>query len=285
MAVVTAFHPGPSLRLVVEAALPQASAVVVVDNTPDGHVGAAQALSDLDGVRIIAGGVNRGLAGALSAGIAASGDSEFVFLLDQDSVVSPDLVHRLVQLLDDDPRRAISSPAPWDAVEGRYLDPRASSRPELATMAVVITSAMLLRRMAYAQTIGLREDFFVDGVDQDLCLQLRAAGWSIVQDRRLLLPHSLGSTTWHRLGPILIRATHHPTWRLYWAARNSTILGREYWRSEPRWCLVNALVLGYWMLTVLLFEPPRIARLRTMFRGIADGFRGRRDLRFLPGAS
>ncbi|HEY4226655.1 MAG TPA: glycosyltransferase [Pseudolysinimonas sp.] len=284
VAVMTAFHPGESLVGVVDAVLAQVSEVVVVDNTPVDGRGASDVLGVRPGVRILGNGSNVGLATALNEGIEAAGDSEFVFLVDQDSEIPEGMVGSLLGLLDADSRRAIACPAPWDAVEGRYLDPRTPRRPEIAEMAVVITSAMLLRRAAYRQTAGLRDDFFVDGVDQDLCLQLRAAGWVIVQDRRLLFPHSLGETRWHRFGPLRIRATHHPTWRLYWAARNSTILSRDHWRSEPRWSLVNALILGYWMLTVLLFEPPRRRRAGTMLHGIADGVRGRRDDRFLPGS-
>lgn len=284
VAVVTAFNPDRSLAAAVDSALLQCARVVVVDNTPAGGRLASEVLEDRNGLTILHSGSNVGLAAALRRGIDASGESPYIFFLDQDSVVAAGLVAALAALLEEDDRRAIASPAPWDARAGRFLDPRTASRPDVAEMRVVITSAMLLRRAAYRQTNGMREDFFVDCVDQDLCLQLRKAGWTIVQDKRLLLPHSLGSTQWHGVGPLKLRATHHPRWRLYWAARNGVILSRENLRFDPRWSITNAALLAYWLLTVALFEPPRWPGIRALLHGIGDGIRSRRDLRYLPGS-
>lgn len=284
VAVVTAYVPGDELAAAVDSAVLQCSRVVIVDNTPEGKRSAADILGTRTDVSVLRNPQNLGLAAALARGVDASGESPFIFFLDQDSVLPPTLVASLARLLDDDPRRAVAAPAPWDASSRRYLDPRTAARPDVAEMSVVITSAMLLRRVAYAQTQGMRDDFFVDCVDQDLCLQLRRAGWSIVQDKRLLLPHSLGESRWHGIGAFRLRATHHPQWRLYWVSRNGTMLSREYFRFDPRWSLVNLAILAYWVVTVALFEPPRWRGVRTMLHGVADGVRGRRDSRFLPGS-
>lgn len=282
-AVLTAYAPDERLRAVVESAVLQCSRVVVVDNSPPGAVTASDLVGAVPDVEILVSPGNVGLAAALNRGIAHSGDSEFVLLLDQDSVLENPMVAQLAAHLDADGSRAAAAPAPWDAEAGRYLDPRTRARETLAEMSAVITSGMLMRRSAFAATVGMREDFFVDCVDQELCLQLRRAGWSIVQDKSLLLPHSLGETQWHGPRFARIRATHHPRWRLYWVARNGVMLSREYFRFDPRWAITNIAILGYWMITVLLFEPPRLRRFSTMLRGIADGLRGRRNSAFLPG--
>jgi len=285
VAVVTAFKPEPGLIDAIDAALVQCAQVVVVDNTPSGATSAGDILPQRRGLTVLRNAGNVGLAAALRRGIDASGESEYIFFLDQDSVVAPGLVSGLAHLLDQDSRRAIAAPAPWDAAAQRYLDPRTAGRPDVALMPVVITSAMLMRRAAYDQTDGMRDDFFVDCVDQDLCLQLRRAGWTIVQDKRLLLPHSLGATRWHGIGFLKLRATHHPQWRLYWVARNGLILSREYFRFDPRWSVTNLAILAYWLVTVAMFEPPRWRGVRILLHGVADGLRGRRDVRYLPDAS
>jgi rhamnosyltransferase len=281
-AVITAFKPGIELVDLVAAALRQCRHVVVVDNTPPDFAGVAQLPYPKELLTVLADGKNVGLAAAINLGVAEAGDVDFLFLLDQDSVVTEGLVARLASHLDKEHVRGIASPAPWDALAQRYLDPRASRRPMVTEMPVVITSGMLVRRAAFMQTAGMREDFFVDCVDQDFCLQVRDAGWSIVQDRGLLIPHTLGESRWHRLGPLKLRATHHPTWRLYWVARNGIILSKDYRAFDPSWALTNLAILAYWSVTIALFEAPRWRRLITLARGVHDGLRGARDASYLP---
>ena len=281
-AVITAFRPGAALLEAVRAASSQCSRVVVVDNTPAGESGAEALLGDRPGVTLLRDGANRGLAAALNQGVAEAPDVDAYLLLDQDSTVPADLVSQLWAALERDERIAIASPAPWDPDAERFLDPRTRARPEVADMDVVITSGMLLRRAAARELGDFRVDFFVDGVDQDYCLRARRAGWRIVQDRRVLLPHSLGETRWHGIGPLRVRATHHPTWRLYWMARNGVVLIRENLRQRPRWALTSIALLAYSTMAVAAFEPPRGPRLSAIRAGVRDGLSGRLDARFVP---
>ncbi len=290
VALVTAFRPDERLAAVVRSAAGQCARVVVVDNTPLGERGASELLVGAgvptgadDHVLVHRSGANLGLAGALNLGTGLAGEAGALLLLDQDSVLPDDAVLRLGAHLSD-PRVAVAAPVPWDAGAGRYLDPRAARRPELADLPVVITSGMLVRRSALDAVGPFREDFFVDSIDQDLCLRLRRDGWRVLQDRSVRLPHSLGETRWRGVGPLRLRSTQHPTWRLYWAARNGIVLARENWRREPVWVATSLALLGYVALTVLLFEPPRRARLRTMAHGLRDGWAGRTDPRQRPGS-
>ncbi|MGN8245647.1 glycosyltransferase [Cellulomonas soli] len=275
VAVVTSYLPGPGLAAVVASAADQVDVVVVVDNTPVGAAGAADVLPPSDQVEIVAMGYNSGLAAALNAGIARHPDHALVLLLDQDSTIPTDMVSRLRARLDEDPSIGIVAPAPWDAEAGRYLDPRAARRPQLADLGAVITSGMLLRRTLIDEVGPFREDFFVDCVDQEFCLRTRAAGWRVVQDRTVLLPHELGETRWHGRGPFRLRATHHATWRLYWIGRNSAVMLREHGARARGWSIQWAAIVGYWALTILLFEPPRFRRLGALLGGLRDGAAGR----------
>lgn len=274
-AVVTAYGPGQGLADVVASVLDQVDVVVVVDNTPAGTPGAADVLEPHPRLEIVPMGFNAGLAAALNAGIARHPEHARVLLLDQDSTIPAGMVGRLAARLDEDATIGVVGPAPWDAEARRYLDPRASRRPELADLGAIITSGMLVRRATLDGVGPLREDFFVDCVDQELCLRVREAGWRVVQDRTVLLPHELGETRWHGWGPFRLRATHHPTWRLYWIGRNSAIMLREHGRGAPAWSLQWLAIVAYWAVTIVLFEPPRLRRVGTLLRGLADGATGR----------
>lgn len=280
-AVVTAFRPGPGLADVVAAASAQCARVVVVDNTPPGEPCAAELLGQRPGLVVERSPENLGLAAALNRGVALAGDAAVLLLLDQDSAPPKDLVPRLARHLDGTVR--VATPAPWDATAGRYLDPRAARRPVVADVPVAITSGMVVDRSVLAEVGPFREEFFVDCVDQDFCLRVRRAGGRVVQDRSVRLPHSLGETRWRGWGPLRLRSTQHPTWRLYWATRNGVVLARENLRREPVWALTSIALMAYVALTVALFEPPRLARLARMARGVRDGLRGRVDDSQRPG--
>lgn len=278
-AVVTWFRPDAGALLVLDDALRECDDVVVVDNTPRGE----PTLEAPDPrVRLLRPGRNLGLAGALNLSLAHAPGSALL-LLDQDSRLPIGLVERLlVHLAAVDVGAA--GPAPWDAEEKRYLDPRTARRPTVAELPVLITSGLLVRREALAEVGPFREDFFVDAVDLDLCLRLRRAGYRLLQDRSLRLPHRLGATRWHRVLGVGVRATHHPDWRVASAARNGGVLVREHLRTDPRWAVTHLLLMTYWALTVAAFEPPRRRRLLLLLRGFSDGLRRRPWVAGPPGA-
>lgn len=282
VAIYTAYEPSENLKSSVIETLKQCSQVVVADNTPLGKRNARDVLGDIPNVTIIGDGSNIGLAKALNHAIAHALSAEFFFFLDQDSSPQPGLVKSLHSSLQTHSQAGAIGPAPWDEENNRFIDPRTTSRKDLAELPVIITSAMLVRKTAFDQTSGFRNEFFVDCVDQEFCLQLRKSGWTVLQDKRILLPHSLGEMKWHGFGPFKLRATHHPTWRLYWAARNGVMLSKEYFNFDKRWALTNLAILGYWIVTVTFFESPRIAKLQALFRGIYDGSRGRMRETYLP---
>lgn len=281
-AIYTAYEPTENLKASVHEALKQCSGVVVADNTPRGKRNARDVLGNITGVTIIGDGSNLGLAAALNHAVEMADKASFLFLLDQDSSPQPGLVESLRITLDQHPEAGAIGPAPWDETNNRFIDPRTTNRKSIAELPVIITSAMLVRKSAFLSTSGFRNDFFVDCVDQDFCLQLRKSGWKVLQDKRILLSHSLGEMKWHGFGPFKLRATHHPTWRLYWAARNGVILSKENFSFDKKWALTNLAILAYWIVTVALFEKPRITKLKALFRGMWDGSRSQMRKTYLP---
>jgi rhamnosyltransferase len=79
-----------------------------------------------------------------------------------------------------------------------------------------------------------------------------------------------------------LASSRHPTWRLYWIARNGMILLREHRRTAPRWALGTAAYFVQWVLVRTLVEAPRGQRLAVMARGFRDGWSGRTTDGYLP---
>jgi rhamnosyltransferase len=288
-AVVTAYHPDELLRGVVEAALQRCAAVLVVDNTPAPAAHEPARPDPLGGFRdprvtLLGSGRNVGLAAALNQGVAAlPAQTEAVFFLDQDSVIPDGLIDGLAKDLDD-PSIGVVGPSPVDTVTGRAYETMAGRHDQLDDRDMVITSGMLLRRSCLEKVrgAGFREDFFVDYVDLDFCLQLRRAGVRIVRDRALELPHSIGDVRPHRVLGRTVRIGHYAAWRHYWIARNGSILIRENLRPLPVWAVTNTLFLSRWFLQILLFEPRRRTHAAAFLHGLRDALTGRVTRRYIP---
>ena len=80
-----------------------------------------------------------------------------------------------------------------DAATGGRYERTADRHAAVDDRPSIITSGMLVRRSAFADVPGFREDFFVDCVDSDFCLRVRRSGRRVVRDAALVLPHSIGS--------------------------------------------------------------------------------------------
>jgi rhamnosyltransferase len=283
-AVTTAYHPDERLRAVVEAALGSCEKVIVADNTPAASSSLARDLGG-DRVEVLSLGANLGVAAALNAGLRAVPPScEAVLLLDQDSVLSEELVIALAAHLAQ-PGVVAAAPSPWDAASGTHYGTLTSLQAEVTDQDAVITSGMLVRRAAADAIGGFREDLFVDYVDIDFCLRLRTAGGRIVQDKSLRLPHSIGDRRTHRVLGIPVKVIHYPAWRHYWIARNGVILIAAHGRRFPAWSLRTALYLLRWVAVTAAFEPSRRQCLRAFLRGLRDAAGRRLDPAYRPGGA
>ncbi|MBS2548247.1 glycosyltransferase [Catenulispora sp. NL8] len=284
-AVFTAYHPDERLAAAVEAALRSCASVIVVDNTPAGAdgsdpVSSAPALAGPQ-VTVIAHGRNVGLGAALNIAVRElPADIEAVLFLDQDSELPPEIVPGLVADLDD-AAVGIAAPSPWDPKHQRYYCSDARRTDGVSDEEAVITSGMLVRREVLAK-VTFNEDMFLDWVDVAFCLDVRRAGWRIVIDWRLRLPHEIGACEVHTKFGRTVHYSHYPAWRLYWIGRNVSILHRGHFASRPRALASSLVFLGERLTNTLLFEPRRRTHVPALLRGFRDGFRERVDPRYLP---
>jgi rhamnosyltransferase len=279
-AILTAYLPDERLAAVVESSLVDCSGVIVVDNTPAGSPSLAGKLDD-PRVTVVAVGRNLGLGGALNRGVAAlPADAEAVLLLDQDSVLPEGLVSGLATHLESDPRIGVVAPNPWDSehdaaynfgIAGKTVEDRLG----------VITSGMLVRREC-VDRCQFRADMFNDFVDLAFCVVVRRAGYRVVQDFTLRLPHSMGNRREHRVGPVKVRVIHYPPWRHYWIARNGVQFARDYLLRRPQSVASMAIFLARKFVSVGCWGPRRGAQLAALGRGVLDGMVGRYSLSYLP---
>ena len=302
-AVFTAYHPDERLAAAVGAALRSCESVIVVDNTPAGADGSAPDSSApaLAGERVtvIDHGRNVGLGAALNIAVRElPADTEAVLFLDQDSALPEEIVPGLVADLADS-GVGIAAPSPWDPKHQRYYCSDARRNDGVSDEEAVITSGMLVRREVL-EKVPFDEDMFLDWVDVAFCLAVRRAGWRIVIDWRLRLPHEIGACEVHTKFGRTVHYSHYPAWRLYWIGRNVSILHRGHFATPPvsrhhplrsrfaalfglaRALASTLIFLGERLTGTLLFEPKRRTHVPALLRGFRDGLRNRVDPRYLP---
>lgn len=271
-AVVVTYFPDPGLTEHLQILLPQVDALVIVDNTPGG--GCANRLETFasnETVSIIEIGDNIGVAAALNTGLeqALKLDCPWLLTLDQDTQCYPDMMETLLHVY------AASNLQPA-VIGGNYLDPRNRKtkvpeygRREWLEQTTVITSGCLVDAAIARDIGGFKEEYFIDQVDHEFCLRVRAHGYKVVITRRPVMTHSVGEANGPRL-PFLGALPGHPPLRKYYITRNSLVTVANYWRTEPGWCLRRTARLLSGLISMTLLEKHGFAKLRAFKAGAID---------------
>lgn len=203
--VIITYHPDAArLEACLSAVRPQVDEVVLLDNSRE----------------------NRGVAAALNEGMrrASEAGADFVLSLDQDSILPPDAVHKML---------AYASVHP----EVAQIGPRWSEEPAgCRDVAHLITSGSLLRLSAWREAGPFREAYFIDAVDIEYSCRLRARGCRVVCCGDVVLDHRLGDGLqgWDILGKKRLGYIGHPPLRIYYMLRNALYFAAEYRTAEAR---------------------------------------------------
>lgn len=275
-AVVVAYFPDEGFSDRLQVVLSQVGALVVVDNTPRQAGGRRPLLRGGEGrIHLVENHQNVGIAAALNQGLeyAFRTGSKWLLTLDQDSQCHPDMVATLLQAI---------AACELDAavIGGNYFDTH-NQRNMVSPVGesgcleqkTVITSGSLVDVGVARIVGGFREEFFIDQVDHEFCLRVRAHGYRVAITRKPVMDHSVGGGGGVRL-PLFGKLPDHSPLRKYYVARNTVVMVAEYWRREPDWCLRRFVRLLLGLLLMSTLEKQRAAKVRAFAAGFADGMRG-----------
>ena len=194
-------------------------------------------------VRVIESPINLGFAAGCNLGIkhALAEDAEFILLLNNDTIVAPDFLSKMLNTIKPDPHGKMVGPKIryfepnnrfwfaggsynlWQGIpdhigegeedRGQYNSPREVS---------FLTGCCILISRALIEKIGLlREDLYMIAEDLDWCLKARRAGARLVYCPSAVIWHKESFTTQKVLG--------NPR-QLYLATRNLLLVHQEHAR-------------------------------------------------------
>jgi rhamnosyltransferase len=292
-AVVITYQPEIDvLRQVLDSVEPQVGRVVVFDNAtggPDAAVLAAllDAAERERGIVVMRSSVNVGLGAAMNraAEHARAAGFSYLLLLDQDSLLDPDMVATLRNACE-----TMAKSRPVAAVGPQFSDRRNGhvapfieigfplnhklygGPGEIVPCDFLISSGSLLPLDSLALVGGMDERLFIDNVDMEWCFRARHRGFELFGICDARMGHSIGDTlraAWLKPGGVMI---HKPV-RLYYIMRNRVLL---YGRKEtPRvWIAQDLPRLVLKFFGTAVFVAPRLQYLRMMLRGLFDAVRG-----------
>ena len=269
-AVVVSYCPDEGFGERLTELRKQFAAVYWVDNTPGAAVG-PDYLSDLD-VNYISEGVNAGLGTALNVGCTAAlkDGFEWVVTFDQDSEIVADFLSQQIAAWQESDSSAFILGCNYSA--GDNVDtPRFRAGDYVVVCKTVITSGCLMCLPAWDELGRFRDDYFIDGIDHEICLRGRSKGLVVARHGRVLMKHRIGE----RSANIRILPYLHTPVRKYYAMRNGTQNILRYATSEPLWAVRKSATLAWEIVIALLFEPDRRKKMRAMFHGLRDGLTSR----------
>ena len=164
--------------------------VFIQDNGPDPGIVARLALLPplqpgvaFERIDVKHSGANLGFGRAHNAN-AARGNASFVLVLNQDCVLEPGVLDRLMTSAAGDPPEI----AAWELRQIPYEHPKAYDPVTLDTP-WASGAAVLLRRKAFEAVGGFEPRIFMYGEDVDLSWRLRARGWRVVYRPKLAVVH------------------------------------------------------------------------------------------------
>jgi rhamnosyltransferase len=268
-AVIVLYHPDDRIGERISRVAGQVATVVLVSN----H-GATPVLNPAISNRIeICNRENRGLAAALNQGLSEAKRLGYAWclLLDQDTYIDHDLVEGLADVY-----RQVREPGRIGLLVPNYRNPdgaRAAyeTKPVCQELRAAVTSGSLLPLLVLDELGGMKEEFFIEGIDTEFCLRLRAAGRSVFASGRPLMTHGAGAAIERRLFRRRVLVSHHSPERYFLQYRNLVWTLRHFAGFDPRWACESVLAMLQRIVLLLAFEQQRAAKLVALGRGIAAG--------------
>lgn len=252
--------------------------LVWANSAIDDKDGFLDLLSDRNKVDFIQCEENAGICRPLNAGVKVAREKGYKYLLtmDQDGIWPdfPAYLDKAMDLRREDSSISITGPAVAEPEEGTELNEiRAPGGISYDTY--VITSGAIYDVSMFDTTGVFDEAFFIDAVDEDMCLRASRKGFKYAVIGDSVIVQQFGRRTEHRLFRRTIVTHSYSAVRYYYIVRNHIWLIRSGYTPFSHKCRLFRTHVVRPFIKVLLFEENRGSKIRSVMRGIKDGLSNR----------
>lgn len=239
-----------------------------------------------DNIIILLENKNQGLAKAQNIGIKKGLElgGDFFLFLDDDSSMSKESVEILRKEFEINPNLGIAAchivhndsrkeQKYW--IQSKFFYKRVrltANMRKLENVNTVISSGSLITRKVIEKCGFMREDFFIDYIDIEYCLRVRANGFTITVIRKAELLHNLGNTKSIQFSKLLFHPTNHSPERRFYMIRNRIWTWKLYSLQFPGWFLIDVGNFLVDNLRVFLLEKQRKENFKQFLLGLKEGF-------------
>lgn len=214
---------------------------------------------------------NLGIAKALNIAATKAIEDGFLWMLtmDQDSKFDEGAFTQYVSTAKKQDLKNIAIVSPWHKTNLKDEKPMV----EVDYPLDIMTSGNLLNLSIYQELKGFKEWYFIDGVDMDYCFEIRIHKYKILRINTVELNHHLGDVEYINILGRDFLITNHNYIRRYYITRNYLYIKKLYSFLEPEQCDINARQRR-WAIKILLFEKDKFRKIRSIFLGKVDYYRG-----------
>jgi rhamnosyltransferase len=138
-----------------------------------------------------------------------------------------------------------------------------------------MTSGALMPAWIFYRIGYFASEYFIDEVDTEYCLRIRAAGYILADSRDAVLVHWVGRSKYASLLGFRFRPSHHNAVRRYYMSRNRIAVFRKYISIFPAWVLQAMYAAAKDTVKTMVGEEDRARKFRSILLGTWDGFTGR----------
>jgi len=272
--VVVLYDPDDKVIANIKSYIDQLGSLYAVDNSEEVNSDVVEKIKSLERISYLWNEKNLGVAAALNigAGLAIEQGYKFLFTVDQDSNASPGMFGEFFKFLEANGPEQIGIIAPYHFYEN-FRRPRAKG--DFQEIISTVTSGNMLNLAAYEQAGPFLDALFIDYVDFEYCLRLRARGFKIVQINRAVLNHVLGNVVSRRFIFRKVAVTNHPPVRIYYRTRNRLFVSMKYFRRFPVWVCRDSVIFANEIIKILCFEKEKIDKFEMALLGVKDFLSGR----------
>lgn len=219
---------------------------------------------------------NAGIAAALNAGLkwAESYGYSHLLTMDQDSQFPIEFVQASTSFLRKDTAKLGVLCPNLIPFKGAM---RSQMKTKTSPLSYALSSGSIMNVDVCVTLGGFQNKFFIDGVDQEICFNLRKNGYEIVQINNVYMQHNLGNNAREikLLGRHLFNVLNESSFRYYYMYRNYLEICKMYRESLPQDCRELKTSLVKTFIKMLLFEPDKCSKIRFAIKGIIDYTKGK----------